>query len=185
MCQAIIFRKNLPLLLVLGIALSACDVLPAYLGLDQGQGATPTVQAADAQPSANNMPYNESADPHKDIADAFAKARQDNKYVLLDFGANWCLDCRVLSMYYDKEPIKSFLAQNYHLVTIDVGQWDKNLDVANQYGNPIVNGIPAVVILDKNSKVIETTGAGELADARSMTQQQVYDFLRQWAPRKS
>jgi protein disulfide-isomerase len=175
------FKRLSPLLLfALVLALAACDALPYFTASDVQ--ATATFQAESTRIAKALMPYDEKADPHKDIADAFAKAKQDSKYVLLDFGANWCLDCRVLSMYYEKEPIKSFLAQNYHLVTIDVGQWDRNLDVANQYGNPIEQGIPAVVILDKDGKMITATNAGELANARAMSQGQIYEFLRKWAP---
>ncbi len=89
------FRLTLPLLLALVILLSACDALPSFTGRDQA--ATPTPQAAADQASTEKLPYNEKADPHQDIAGAFATAKQDGKYVLLDFGANWCLDCRVLS----------------------------------------------------------------------------------------
>src|SRR4051794_25193406 len=86
---------SLPLLLALVLALSACDALPGFTG--RSQPATATPQAAAEQASTEKLPYDEKADPHKDVAAAFAQAKQDSKYVLLDFGANWCLDCRVLA----------------------------------------------------------------------------------------
>src|SRR5262245_44674870 len=88
------FRKSLPFFVALGVVLSACDILPGLGSVEVPVSATATPRSPAVQTSNDQMPYNESADPHKDIADAFAKAKQDGKYVLLDFGANWCLDCR-------------------------------------------------------------------------------------------
>ena len=168
-------------IVVLGLTLilTACDLpAPSY----RAPLPTSTQPQSKAQPQGG--PYDEKADPAQDIAAAFAQAKADNKYVLLDFGANWCLDCRVLSNYYATDPVKSLLVKSYHLVLIDVGNFDTHLDVVNKYGNPIENGIPALVILDPAGHTLVTTKAGEFADARSMSAQQVLDFLQKWAPKQ-
>lgn len=163
-------------LLGLVFVLAACDKpAPSVRGPE-----TPPTPTIALQSQAG--PYDETADPVQDIAAAFTQAKADNKYVLLDFGANWCLDCILLSRYYATEPVKSLIARSYHLVLINVGNFDTHLDVVNQYGNPIENGIPALVILDPAGKMLVTTRAGEFADARSMSAKQVYEFLQMWAP---
>src|SRR6266508_4015163 len=134
---------------------------------------------------AKHGPTGESADAKKDIAAAFAKAKVDKKYVFLDFGANWCPDCHVLRRMLDDDQIKPFVEANYHVVSIDVGNWDKNLDVSAQYGSPIDKGIPAVVILDPDGTIITSTKEGQLADARNATKQDIFDFVKKWAPRKT
>ena len=63
------------------------------------------------------------------------------------------------------------------MVKIDVGNFDKNLSLAEHYGNPIKMGIPAVVELGADDQVIYSTKGGELADARKMGEQGIYDFL--------
>jgi thioredoxin 1 len=136
-------------------------------------------------PALKTPPYDESADAKKDIAAAFAKAKADKKYVFLDFGANWCPDCHVLRRMLDDDQIKPFVESNYHVVSIDVGNWDKNLDVSAQYGSPIDKGIPAVVILDPDGTIITSTKEGQLADARSATKQDIFDFVKKWAPKKT
>jgi len=60
------------------------------------------------------------------------------------------------------------VAERFIVVKIDVGNWDKNLDVVYEYGNPIKKGIPAIAVLASDGKLLQSTKAGELASARSM-----------------
>jgi thioredoxin 1 len=62
-------------------------------------------------------------------------------------------------------------------VKINVGNFDKNLDLAARYGNPIQGGIPAAVLVTPTDKVVYSTRAGELANARRMGDSGIYDFF--------
>ena len=135
-------------------------------------------------PAPAQGPYDKRADAHKDIATALLRARADDKLVLLDFGANWCLDCIVLSRLFDDKTVRPFLDDNFHVVQIDVGNWDRNLDVSRQYGSPIDSGIPAVVILAGSGDVLASTKNGALADARTATAREVLGYLQGWVARK-
>jgi len=108
-------------------------------------------------PAPAQGPYDKQADAHKDIETALRQAGADDRLVLLDFGANWCLDCIVLSRLFEDKTVRSFLQDNFHVVQVDVGNWDRNLDVSRKYGSPIDNGIPAVVILAGSGDVIAST----------------------------
>lgn len=129
-------------------------------------------------------PYDKHADAHKDIQGALAQAQADGKLVLLDFGANWCLDCIVLSHLYEDQTVRPFLDDNFHVVNVDVGNWDRNLDVSVRYGSPIDGGIPALVILAGSGEVVASTKNGALADARTATAREVLDYLKRWAALK-
>ncbi len=135
-------------------------------------------------PARAQGPYDQHADAHKDILTALTEARADGKLVLLDFGANWCLDCIVLSHLFEDKTVHPFLDDNFHVVSIDVGNWDRNLDVSQQYGSPIDNGIPAVVILTGSGDVIASTKSGALADARTATAREVLDYLKGWVAQR-
>jgi len=135
-------------------------------------------------PGRAQGPYDQHADAHKDILTALTEARADGKLVLLDFGANWCLDCIVLSHLFEDKTVHPFLDDNFHVVSIDVGNWDRNLDVSKQYGSPIDNGIPAVVILTGSGDVLASTKSGALADARTATAREVLDYLKGWVAQK-
>jgi thioredoxin 1 len=129
-------------------------------------------------------PYNSAADARKDIEAVLSQARADKKLVLLDFGANWCLDCVVLSRLFEDETVRPFLRDNFHVVSIDVGQWDRNLDVSRRYGSPIDSGIPAVVVLAPDGRIIASTKNGALADARTATAKEILDYLKNWVAQK-
>ena len=135
-------------------------------------------------PARAQGPYDKRADARQDIHAALTQARADGKLVLLDFGANWCLDCIVLSHLFEDQTVRPFLDDNFHVVSIDVGNWDRNLDVSQQYGSPIDNGIPAVVILAGSGDVIASTKNGALADARTATARDVLAYLKGWVAQK-
>ncbi len=119
------------------------------------------------------------------IEAALAAAQGDGKRVLLVFGGDWCPDCLALDRIFAEQPAMAVLASGYHVVKIDVGRRDRNLDVVDRYDNPIAGGLPAVVILDGTGQVLVATNQGELATARSMPSSEVLAFLRRWAPGNS
>ena len=143
-----------------------------------------TLALAGYTPGRAQGPYDKHADARKEIQTALVQARADDKLVLLDFGANWCLDCIVLSHLFEDKTVRPFLGDNFHVVSIDVGNWDRNLDVSQQYGSPIENGIPAIVILAGSGDVIASMKNGALADARTATPREVLDYLKSWVARK-
>jgi thioredoxin 1 len=126
--------------------------------------------------AAAPTPYDESADAQADLKHALSQAQASNKKVLLIFGANWCKDCIELD--------KSIQGQNaalikakFVVIKVDVGQFDKNLAIAQAYGNPIKKGIPAAAVLRADNSVLYTTKAGELSDARKMGDHGIAEFF--------
>ncbi len=125
---------------------------------------------------AADLPYSKNADAKTEIRLALAQAR--TKPVLLLFGANWCEDCRALDRALKTGKNASLIAREFTVVKIDVGNFDRNLDVVANYGNPIAKGIPAAVILSPGNKVLYSTRAGELSNARRMNEEGIYGFFR-------
>jgi thioredoxin 1 len=128
--------------------------------------------------NAAEWPYDEKADAAADVQHALSAAQSDHRKVLLVFGANWCGDCRALDKALHGSS-QGLIQGKFEVVKIDVGNFDKNLDLAERYGNPIKMGIPALVVLSADNQVIYSTKGGELADARKMGEQGIYDFLSQ------
>jgi thioredoxin 1 len=125
---------------------------------------------------AAELPYDEHADANAQLQQALAQARSDHKDIMLVFGANWCEDCRELDHALHGSSA-ALVANRFQIVKIDVGNFDKNLDIANHYGNPIAKGIPAVVVLSSTNDILYSTKGGELANARRMGDTGIYDFL--------
>ena len=128
--------------------------------------------------NAAPWPYDERADAAADVRHAIAAAQSDHKQVLLVFGANWCPDCRALDQAMHGTS-QHLIDSKFEVVKIDVGNFDKNLDLAQRYGNPIAKGIPAVVVVGHANQVVYATRNGELANAGQMSEQGIFDFLSQ------
>ncbi|MBL8510144.1 MAG: thioredoxin family protein [Betaproteobacteria bacterium] len=123
------------------------------------------------------LPYNEAADAKAEIQAALAEAQKAKVPVLVVFGANWCGDCKVLDMAFKSEPNASLIDKSFKVVKVNVGRLDQNVDIAEAYGVPLKKGIPAVAVLAAGGKVVYATRAGELADARKMGENGIYDFF--------
>lgn len=125
---------------------------------------------------AADMPYNENADAKADIKQALATG--GNKPVIVVFGANWCPDCRVLDGAMKHGASATLLARDFKIVKVDVGHFNKNVDLAASYGVPLKEGIPAVAIISPKNEVLYVTKEGELADARNMGDDGIYQFFK-------
>ena len=127
----------------------------------------------------SHLPYDESANAEIDLAYAITEANKANKHVLIEMGANWCPDCRTLGRYFQRADIKAWLDERFVVVAVDVGEWDKNLEIAERYGNPISEGIPSLVVLDSKGVMQFATLAGELASARKISGDDLIEWLNE------
>ena len=129
--------------------------------------------------------YDESADAQAQVSQALAKAKTDNKQLMIVFGANWCGDCKMLDGEFRKPAMKALLDANYVVVKVDVNRFNKNLDVVKPYGDVIKKGIPSIVIATPANQLVYATNGGELADARKMGEAGVVEFFQKLAAKKS
>ena len=120
----------------------------------------------------------EAADAKADIASALAEAQRAKVPLIVVFGANWCGDCKMLDSAFKSGASAPLIAKSFKVVKVNVGRFDRNVDIAESYGVPLKSGIPAVAILSDQGKVTYATRAGELADARKMGDDGVYEFFK-------
>lgn len=108
--------------------------------------------------------YDEKADATEQIAAAVAQAKKDNKRVLIQWGANWCGWCHLLDKTFTgNEQVRRTLLYEYELVHVDIGQFDKNLDVAAKYGADFKsNGVPYLTVLDADGNALANQETGAL-----------------------
>lgn len=130
-----------------------------------------------ARAFAADAPYNEGADAKADIRATLLAAQQAKVPVLVVFGANWCGDCKMLDTAFKTGASAPLMAKNFRIVKVDVGRFDRNVDIATGYGVPLKSGIPAVAVLAADGRVLYATAGGELADARKMGDAGVLDFF--------
>ena len=139
------------------------------------------IHAGAQAPATSFYPATDAA---HDIDAAFAAARQDGKYVLLDFGADWCPDCRVLGGLFEDPSVAPIVSANFHVVRIDVGRRDRNGDLAAKYGAASGDWIPALVVVDQDRKTVAVTD-DHVRVTRKTTAAELADLLRGWAPKKT
>jgi thioredoxin 1 len=127
--------------------------------------------------------YSDTADAHHDIAQALVTAQHEHKRVILDFGGNWCGDCQVLDIYFHQQPNLDLLDNNFVLVHVNIGRYDRNTDIAEKYQVPLKRGVPGLAVLDAHGNVLYSQKNGEFESMRKMDPASVTAFLNQWKPK--
>jgi thiol:disulfide interchange protein len=119
-------------------------------------------QAAPEKKSADF--YDEKADARAEIAAAVARAKRENRRVLVQWGGNWCSWCRRLHELYGRDKaVAKKLQYEYDVVYVDSLKNDKNVDLAAGYGADLKkHGVPFLTILDGDGKAIANQPTGPL-----------------------
>ncbi|MER7673275.1 thioredoxin family protein [Kitasatospora sp. NPDC096128] len=146
-------------------------------------GSAPASTGTGAGAGTGELPdgYDATRDAAADVKTALAASAGDQRPLLLDFGANWCPDCKVLDKLFRSPQVNPLLRDDYRVVAIDVGRFDHNLDLAAQYVDLQSSGIPALVVLSPDGTVRTASNDGAFADARTMSATTVAAFLKRWA----
>jgi len=171
---------------------AAGSVKKYYVGMAQGWAQVGEswrivyVQRQDAarlkQPIEKKDLYPASADTKAEITEAVHRATGAHKRVLIVFGGNWCYDCHVLDEAFHSAEISPTVEKSFEIVHVDIGQMDKNLDLAKQYDVPLDRGVPAIAVLESDGKLLFSQKRGEFEAARSMAPEDILDFLNKWKP---
>ena len=123
------------------------------------------------------QPYDEQADAVADLNLAISQARASGKLLLINFGANWCPDCREFEKACLSEDTKKLIDAHFVVVKVDIGDWHKNPELVAEWDNPIAGGIPAVVLATPDRRILFTTKAGQLSKARNMGTATLHRFF--------
>jgi thioredoxin 1 len=127
--------------------------------------------------------YPARADAHADLKEAEEKAAHDHKRLLIVFGANWCFDCHVLDLAFQRPELAPIIASNYEVVHVDLGpDGKKNADLVQHFEIPLDKGIPALAVADSEGKLVVSQKSGEFEDARGLTPEALAEFLNKWSP---
>jgi hypothetical protein len=80
--------------------------------------------------------YPADVEARAETKEAEEKAAKDHKRVFLVFGANWCYDCHVLDMAFQRPDLAPVLAASYEVVHVDIGEGNKNQDLMKDFQVP-------------------------------------------------
>ncbi len=135
-----------------------------------------------ARPNTQLYPPPEEA--QEEISGALAAAQKDHKRVILVFGGNWCYDCHVLDATFRSKEFAPLVNANYHVIHINVGNYDVNLDLAQKYQIPLNKGVPSLAILDPDGSLVVSQKQGEFESTVRIGPEDVIEFLKKWKPQR-
>jgi thioredoxin 1 len=130
----------------------------------------------------NTQLYPPPQEAQQEISKALAAATKDHKRVILVFGGNWCYDCHVLDTTFRSKDFAPLVNQNYHVIHINVGNYDANLDLAKKFEIPLEKGVPSLAILDTDGTLLVSQKKGEFESTVRIGPEDVLEFLKKWKP---
>lgn len=129
--------------------------------------------------------YNPSADATRDIEASIKKARDENKYVLIQGGGNWCSWCIEFARFAKSDPqIDSVISSSFIWYHLNWSKENENKKTFAKYGYAQRFGFPVFIILDGNGNRIHTQNSEYFENGKkSYDRSKVQSFLEMWAPR--
>ena len=132
----------------------------------------------DAVFDPDDLPYDGSVDARAMVEEARRQASQAGRFLMITFGANWCMDCRTLYHSLKTDEVREYTDEVFHFAHIDVGKFNRNREVARELGIDLSRGIPVAIFFDPAGNKIGTTNDGQLEPARFYTSKQILKFVR-------
>jgi thioredoxin-related protein len=126
----------------------------------------------------SEQPYEDDGDASSKVASARQSAIDAQKFLMITFGANWCLDCRTLHHHLSSPEVRTFTADTFDFININVGKFNRNVELANELGIDLRRGIPVAVVFGPDGQVVGTTNEGQLEPYRYFTSKQILKFVR-------
>ncbi len=126
------------------------------------------------------LPYERINVSKDDLRNFIDKTINNNKQPVIIFGANWCPDCRILSAVLELPTVKKYMNENSETLYIDLGRYDINMSLMKYFDIMPQQGIPRVVILNKEKEVLNIKDTGEWTTARSRTKQEIFNYFQEY-----
>ena len=98
-----------------------------------------------------------------------------------DPGANWCGYCRNLAGTMALPSMRAFVQRHFVELPVDVGRFDRNLEIAGRYDVDPLPGVPVVLIVDPASDRVLNEGQVSLfVHLKRPGPQEIANWLAQW-----
>ena len=125
--------------------------------------------------------YDPKRDAATDIREAIAEAQRTKRNVLLEVGGKWCIWCRIMDEYFERNAdVLKLREQNYVTVKINMSEENENKAVLSQY--PEIPGYPHIFVLDSDGKLLHSQNTGDLEEGKSYDRGKFVEFLKKWSP---
>jgi thiol-disulfide isomerase/thioredoxin len=126
------------------------------------------------------LPYDEKVVDSLQLDEFIDLSINRGKQPVVIFGGNWCPDCRILEGTLAMPTIKKFLQQHYQVMHIDIGRYDRNMELMDHLNIESKKGVPRVVILDLEKNIVNSSTSSEWTTARDRKQQEIYNYFQKF-----
>ena len=126
--------------------------------------------------------YEPSENPLADVQQALARAGESDKRALIVLGANWCHDSRALAARLHRSPLKEVIQQHYELLFVDVGFYELDRAVPQQFGVAHYYATPTVLVVDPaNGQLVNDEDRHVWGNAYNMSMSFSVEYFEKWA----
>jgi len=124
------------------------------------------------------LPYDGTIYSVKNLNKFMNETIAANKQPILMFGANWCPDCRIFAGTMNIPKIKAYIEEKFNVLYIDVKRYEINMHLMEEYGIPSAEGIPRLLVFDKDKNLLNNSRTAEWRTARDRSSQEIFDFFQ-------
>ena len=104
----------------------------------------------------------------------------EDKQPIVIFGANWCLDAKLLEGVMQLPTVYTFLETRSKILHIDVGSYEINTELFDFFDKDIQDGIPRIFIMDKAGKNINLQVNDAMRKAREISSQDIFNYFQEF-----
>ncbi len=154
---------------------------PPLPALAQARAPRLSVRTIEELPLPLPASYDAHRDGRRDVAQALVRAGKSGKPLLVDLGANWCPGCRVLAGVLALPEMRPWLSGHFEFVQVDIGRFDRNMDIASYFGVKAMSAVPAILVVDgKTRKLVNKDAVFGIGDIEQKPQV-IANWLAKWA----
>jgi thiol-disulfide isomerase/thioredoxin len=124
------------------------------------------------------LPYNGEIYSESDIERFLDSSINKLKQSIIIFGGNWCPDCRILEGTLQLPTIKKYMIEHYEILHVDVGRYDKNMNLISYFKIPKEEGVPRVLVFDNKKNILNMESTKEWTTARDRKQQEIFNYFQ-------
>ena len=127
------------------------------------------------------LPYDGVIYSEIDVKKFMEDTTSKSKQPIIIFGGNWCPDCRILDGSLQVPSIKKFMSERFEIMHIDVGRYDKNMELMDYFGVAREKGVPRVIVFDKEMNILNSSSTKEWTTARERSLQDIFNYFQKLA----
>ena len=124
------------------------------------------------------LPYNGEIYSKNDIENFLVSSISKSKQPIIIFGGNWCPDCRILEGTLQLPTIKKYMIKHYKIMHVDVGRYDKNMNLISYFKIPEEEGVPRVLVFDNKKNILNMDSTQEWRTARDRNKQEIFNYFQ-------